>query len=121
MTIARARVETDYPTSALRDNDDARYEKNKIYKRLCQAFKQKCDDCNISHDFKKHKAFESKSRVRRRKKREAIMRQKEESLKQRLLNGDRFKGASRLLKKLKSNEAKNKNNNEYQRYDQYNN
>ena len=58
--VTRVRVELDP-----KDQSDG------AFKRLFIAFKNACKDDNIKHDYKQHATYESKSRKKRRKKREA--------------------------------------------------
>lgn len=49
----------------------SRDEREREFKKLFTLFKKQCAEAGVIHDYKAHETFESKSRKRRRKKREA--------------------------------------------------
>jgi len=76
-------------------------ERHRSFKHLFTEFKRRVDLAGIMHDYKEHQRFESKSSKRRRKKREAESRHKQEMLEKRILAGERISTPGRKKKKRK--------------------
>lgn len=68
-------------------------------------FKRQYNDAGIGHDLKEHEFFESRSRKNRKKKRQSIIKVRQEELQRRYLNGERIKGGKpKLIKNSSRNE-----------------
>lgn len=83
----------------------ARYD-DRAFKLLHQEFKKRCSDAGIQHDIKEHQYFESKSRKARKKRREVINKRMQETIEEKLNRGERVGCSSKLIKKIRSNQAK---------------
>lgn len=97
MTIARVRVEAK-PGSRFDDRS---------FKIMFQEFKKRCSDAGIMHDAKEHQFFESKSSKARKKKREVINKRVQENIEEKLNRGEKVRCSSKLIKKIRSKQAKN--------------
>jgi len=66
--IARVRVEK-------QSEGGSKYDDERAFKSMFQAFKKKCDDAGIKHQFKMSERYEKPSEKRNRKKRERLLEQ----------------------------------------------
>jgi ribosomal protein S21 len=73
---------------------------------LLKEFRKKCGEAGISHDYKEHQFFESKSVKERKKLRNSINRLQQEMIEQKLLNGEKVRCSSKLIKKIRAKQAK---------------
>ena len=76
-------------------------ERARAFRHLHTEFKRRVSDAGIMHEFKEHQFFESKASKRRKKKREAELRRKQEMLEERIYSGERMKVPAGVLKKKK--------------------
>ncbi len=84
---------------------------DKNFREMFQEFKRRVSNAGILHDYKEHQYFQSKSEKRRKKKRDAAQKAMMESLKERILNGEKPDAPIGLIKKVLTNldkEAKDK-------------
>ena len=79
---------------------------HRAFKRLMTEFKRRVDAAKILHHYKEHQYFESKSEKRRKKKREAELRNKQETLKAKMLAGEHVNVSGRKKKKKKNKDSK---------------
>lgn len=81
MSVVRVRVELrQYNPNAMGDERDI------AFKRMFTAFKKQCADTGVMHAYKQHESFESQSRKRRRKDREAEIQRLKNKLKENFTN-----------------------------------
>ena len=90
-------------------------DKEKNFKDMFHAFKRACTDAGIAHDLKRKQFFESKSEIRRKKKRDVENKQRLERLEKKILAGERVQAPSGLVKKIleranKPKKGKGRNN-----------
>jgi ribosomal protein S21 len=97
MALARVRVEMK-PGSRCDD---------RAFKILFQEFRKRCSDAGIQHDIKEHQFFESKAAKARKKKREIINKRVQEDIEAKLSRGEKVHCSSKLIKKIRSKQAKN--------------
>lgn len=69
-------------------------------------FRKKCGDVGIAQDIKRHQFFESESVRRRRRNREMDSKRKLDSIAERLLQGEKIKCSSKIIKSIRSKQAK---------------
>ena len=92
--VVRVRVESEWKGNSPND-------RHRAFKQLFTAFKRRVDNAGIMHSYKEHQRFESNSSKRRRKKREAELRHKQEQLERRILSGERVNLPGKKKKKRK--------------------
>lgn len=92
MSIARVRVELK-PSKKGPEID---------FKIMFTEFKRRVSDAGILHELKERQYFESKSHKERMAKRAQIQKRKEEDMEQKILRGEKVKGSSKLVKKIRN-------------------
>ena len=66
--VARVRVEQ-------KSEGNSKYDDERAFKSMFKAFKKKCDEAGIKHQFKINERYEKPSEKRHRKKREKLLEQ----------------------------------------------
>ena len=99
----RVRVE------ARRLRNDSPQEKERNFKILFQEFKRRVSDAGILAQAKDHQNFESKGEKRRKKKREAILKHKQEMILDALQRGETPKGSLGFGRKKKKKKNRSQN------------
>lgn len=98
---------------------DTSWEREKAFRMLFTDFKRKCSDVGIMHTIKEHERFESTASKDRKKLRDAINRRKQDELEQRIRGGEKIKGSSKILKKIKSKDRAKKRREQREKEYQY--
>jgi ribosomal protein S21 len=80
----------------------------KNFKEMFQEFKRNVSNAGILHDYKDHQTHTTRSEKKRKKKREAIKKHRQEQLERKILSGERVKAPSGVIKKVLSNQKKDK-------------
>jgi ribosomal protein S21 len=82
---------------------------HKNFKDMFQEFKRRVSNAGILADYKDHQYYETKSQKKRRKKMAAAKKFQMEALADKIMNGERVKAPSGLIKKvLNSHKKENK-------------
>lgn len=84
---------------------------HKNFKDMFAEFKRKVSSAGILHDHKEHQFYESKSEKARKKKQEAIAKQRNEMLEEKIMAGERVKASAKLIKKITASHNKKNNKN----------
>ena len=79
---------------------------NKNFKEMFQEFKRRVSNAGILSEYKDHQYFETKSQKKRRKKMAIAKRFQMEILTETILNGERVKAPSGLIKKVLNSHKK---------------
>jgi ribosomal protein S21 len=88
---------------------------HKNFKEMFQEFKRRVSNAGILADYKDDQYFETKSQKNRMKKMAIVKRFKMEALTEKILNGERVKAPSGLIKKvLNSHKKENKKDSQSQ-------
>ncbi len=74
----------------------------KNFKEMMHKFRRRVGDAGIKEQYKEHQVFMSKSEKRRKKKREAIARARENMIEEKMLTGEPIKAPAGLIKKVAS-------------------
>ena len=80
----------------------------KNFKEMFHEFKRQVNNSGIMHDYKAHQEFQSPSEKKRKKKREAVKKQRQEQLTEKIIAGERVKAPSGVIKKILANAKKKK-------------
>jgi ribosomal protein S21 len=76
------------------------HDKERNLKEALNALRTEVSDAGIAHDLKRKQFYESKSEIKRRKKREARNRVRRDALEVKVLSGERVKAPSGVVKKI---------------------
>lgn len=98
MSIARVRVEL---KPGVRSDD-------RSVRMLLREFERQCGYAGIKHSYKEHQYFQSESSKRRRKRRETVNKMQQEVVEEKLMRGEKVRASSKLMKKIRSRQAKAK-------------
>ena len=79
---------------------------SKNFKEMFQEFKRRVSNAGILSEYKDHQYFETKSQKKRRKKMAIAKRFQMEILTEKILNGERVKAPSGLIKKVLNSHKK---------------
>jgi ribosomal protein S21 len=82
------------------------HDPHKNFKDMFQEFKKQVSNAGILHEYKSHQEFVSPAQKRRKKRREAIKKQRQEQLAEKILSGERVKAPSGVVKKILTNHKK---------------
>ena len=87
----------------------------KNFKEMFQEFKRRVSNAGILHDLKAHQYFESKSEKKRKAKREAIKKAKQQTLEEKIMRGERVSAPSGVIRKIMANQKKDNRKHNRQR------
>ena len=98
MSIARVRVEL---KPGVRPDE-------RTTRMLLAELRKQCGQAGILHTYKEHQYFESESVKARRKRRQIVNKMEQATVEEKLLRGEKVKCSSKLIKKIRSRQAKAK-------------
>jgi len=87
------------------------------FKEMFAEFKRRVSSAGILADYKEHEFYESKSVKARKKRKEAVAKQRSEMIEEKLLAGEKVNAPAGLIKKIKAKQNKKDKKKDYRNKD----